>query len=109
MSENDFLKTFGRRPLYYNLINKLPVPVEDIVDWDVELKDRIIKQETIQDIFISTVFLGIDHAVFGKPILFETMIFGGELNEYQTRCCTYDEAEEMHQDAVEKVKLTINK
>lgn len=53
-------------------------------------------------VWVSTVFLGLDHA-FGRqgpPILFETMIFGGEHDQYQTRCATWDEAEAMHEVAV---------
>lgn len=51
---------------------------------------------------ISTVFLGIDHA-FGldeRPVLFETMVFGGQFNECQWRYSTWDEAEEGHAQVV---------
>jgi hypothetical protein len=49
---------------------------------------------------VSTVFLGLDHA-WGKgpPMLFETMIFGGEHDQYQERCSTWEQAEEMHRRA----------
>jgi hypothetical protein len=63
--------------------------------------------EAIGVISVSTIFLGIDHARRGPPILFETMIFdaeGGIFNGYQTRCCTWDEAMQMHADAIEHVK-----
>jgi len=67
----------------------------------------IVKQEMIGDIKISTVFLGVDHSFdfLGDhiPIVFETMIFGGEHNDYQTRCATWDQALEMHQTAVDIV------
>lgn len=36
-------------------------------------------------------------------MLFETMIFGGKLDEFQDRCCT-DEAEAMHAEAVRLVR-----
>ena len=36
----------------------------------------------------------------GPPILFETMIFGGTLNEFQNLCSTWAEAEAMHNLAV---------
>ena len=46
---------------------------------------------------VSTVFLGLDHAFDGgTPLLFETMIFGGEHDEYQERYATWDEAEAGH-------------
>ena len=58
------------------------------------------------EIMISTVFLGIDHRFGdeGEPILFETMIFGGEHDEYQIRCSTWEQAEANHEIAVRKVR-----
>ena len=63
----------------------------------MENKNRIVKQEEVKDVSISTVFLGLDHR-FGKgePLLFETMIFGGKEDGYQNRCTTWEQAEEMH-------------
>ena len=93
----------------YILVNKEPINCMDLMKWGewMEKRDRIIKQEYVGKIFISTVFLGIDHA-FGvgkKPILFETMIFKDQKNQdYQTRCATYDEALKMHKKAVKLVK-----
>jgi len=61
-------------------------------------------------IAISTIFLGIDHrfAGTGPPILFETMIFGNnlpeELQDYQRRCCTWEEAEKQHLTALREIK-----
>lgn len=98
---------------YYKLVNKLPVPCS-LLEWAATYgmkkdKNRVIKQERHRikgkKVFISTVFLGLDHA-WGhgsRPILFETMIFGGKYSEYQDRCCTYEEAEDMHEKAVNLV------
>lgn len=47
---------------------------------------------------VSTVFLGLDHA-FGRtarPVLFETMIFGGPEDGDQRRWCTEEEAQRGH-------------
>lgn len=58
---------------------------------------------------ISTVFLGIDHA-FGRskgPILFESMIFGGEKSEWQERYSTWDQAEMGHKLIVAKIDTLI--
>lgn len=55
---------------------------------------------------VSTVFLGLDHGhgFTREPLLFETMIFGkGNLDNYQTRCATWDEAVEMHKEAIELI------
>ena len=53
---------------------------------------------------VSTVFLGIDHNFGeGKPLLFETMVFGGKLDEETERYSTWEEAVEGHNHMVEKV------
>jgi len=60
---------------------------------------------------VSTVFLGLDHGhgFTGRPLLFETMIFGQGVGDgYQTRCSTWDEAVQMHKDAIEWVKAGCN-
>lgn len=63
-----------------------------------------VKRETVGEFDISTVFLGLDHSWGdGPPLLFETMIFGGEHDGYQDRCSTWAEAEAMHAKAVEHV------
>ena len=54
------------------------------------------------DVMVSTVLLTIDHNWTGNgpPIIFETMIFGGEHDQYQERYATKAEAEEGHDRAV---------
>lgn len=53
---------------------------------------------------VSTVFLGLDHRHFGEgpPVLFETMVFGGEgwSEESCDRYSTWQEAEAGHARAV---------
>ena len=70
-----------------------------------ENANRHVAKTKIDDITISTVFLGLNHG-FGKgpPLLFETMIFGGNFNYDMWRYSTWDEAEKGHQKAVEKVR-----
>ena len=68
--------------------------------------DRHVGNDKIGEVQVSTVFLSINHdfAEQGEPILFETMVFGGEHDEFQSRCCTWDQAEEMHKRACEMVR-----
>lgn len=65
---------------------------------------RIVKQEKIGHLSVSTVFLGIDHSFtwhYKAPVVFETMIFGlSDDEEYQERYCTWAEAEVGHARAV---------
>lgn len=56
---------------------------------------------------ISTVWLGIDHGFgLGKEI-FETMVFGGNINGHQRRYATELEALTGHNEVVELVKETL--
>lgn len=99
---------------YYTLdANKNIVGTNDICEWGefFHSKDRFLAVEIIDTIKISTVFLGMDHGSpydKGPPVLFETMIFGGELNGEQERYCSYDEAMAGHKIMVERVKATLN-
>lgn len=86
---------------------KRPKLVASIEEWGrfYETADSIVKQEEIGGVRISTVFLGIDHQFGdGPPILFETMIFGGEHDQYQDRCSTWKQAEDMHEKACAMVR-----
>lgn len=88
------------------LRDRKPVPV-DIIAWAswFESADRFVRQDTIGDVRISTVFLGIDHQFGdGPPLIFETMIFGGEHDQYQDRCSTWQQAEDMHARACALVR-----
>ena len=60
----------------------------------------------IDDVVISTVFLGLDYRVSrrGPPLLFETRVFGGSLDRFQNRCATWDKAEAMHAEIVAFVR-----
>lgn len=65
---------------------------------------RRVARDTIGDVTISTVFLGLNHNFGeGPPILFETMIFDGGDDERQWRYSTRDEALAGHAAAVRLV------
>jgi len=98
---------------YFNLDENNNVVECEQKDWcDLyETKDgqerRRVGWDEVNGFEVSTVFLGLDHGhgYTGRPLLFETMIFGnGELDNYQTRCSTWDEAVKMHQEAIELAK-----
>jgi len=77
-------------------------------EWSKIIKDidaRRVCFTRLDKYEVSTVFLGLDHGYgfHGKPILFETMVFGPALEQYQTRCENYSEAIGMHTEAVEWV------
>ena len=58
------------------------------------------------DAAVSTVFLGLDHRwePDGPPVLYETMIFGGEHDGDMDRYCTRDAAEAGHADLVGQLR-----
>ena len=89
----------------YILEGKKPKLIKDVLEWArwFENADRsVAKTDLPDDVRVSTVFLGLDHSFGGgTPILFETMIFGGEHNDYQKRYATWEEAEAGHLRAVE--------
>jgi len=66
---------------------------------------KAVKQDKIGDVFISTVFLGLNHAWNSDiPVLWETMIFGGEHDQYQDRYTSYEDALEGHKKALDLIK-----
>lgn len=93
----------------YNLVN-----LNSLEEWIEQTKKlaekRIIGRNHVfvndERIFVSTVFLGIDHSFsnHGEPILFETMVFGGINDQYQNRYCTFREACNGHLQVLEQIK-----
>jgi len=74
-------------------------------EWFEKIESRHVAREKIGDAEISTVFLGIDHSFGqGPPLLFETMVFGGALDQEQDRCTNWEEAETMHAAMCERVR-----
>lgn len=68
-----------------------PMAESDLYTWGKWLqnaKNKVVKKEDIGDSKVSTVFLGLDHS-FGEssePVLWETMVFGGNMDQSQERC-----------------------
>jgi hypothetical protein len=55
---------------------------------------------------VSTVWIMLDHNFFGgKPLIFETMVFGGRLDQFQLRYSTEAEALAGHAMMVDAVRL----
>jgi hypothetical protein len=99
------IDSFQGRPVYFKLEGKAAVPCSPL-EWGRDYDDvnaRTVARTFIGTLWVSTVFLGLDHS-FGDsdyPALFETMIFDDNDDRYQTRCSTWAEAEAMHAVAVE--------
>ncbi len=94
----------------YILEGHKPVSCPDILEWARWFQTgdaaRRVAEDFVGDVRISTVFLGIDHSFsrVGPPVLFETMVFAGPLDEEQDRYCTWDEAVAGHAAMLARVK-----
>ncbi len=62
---------------------------------------KILKIKRWEPIYISTVFLGLDHSFGeGPPLLFETLVFGGKHDQEMNRYSTKKEAMKGHEEIV---------
>lgn len=102
----------------YILKDKEPIPEGDTTKWALwfQKANTRVGETFVGKWRISTVFLGIDYNMFGKPHLFETMVFerepkikelfGREMSvaesrdELTRRYATWEEAERGHREIV---------
>lgn len=96
----------------YVLDGHTPVPEPDLFKWGRWLEEaraeRRVARDQIGEAEVSTVFLALDHAWTGDvPILFETMVFGGERDGDQARYSTWDEAEAGHRRIVDELRSAL--
>ena len=96
--------------MHYKLEGKIPVEctVTEWAEW-YETNDRRVGKHEVGNCRISTVFLGIEHGFdeHGTPILFETIVFsdlGDDLDDWQFRYTTYEQAETGHAATVEALE-----
>lgn len=87
--------------------NGEPVRVDDFLEWAKWLAahERIHRHvrytQISADIYVSTMFIGIDHGWWSpKPVLWETMIFGGPNDLYCDRYTSREDAIRGHEKAV---------
>jgi hypothetical protein len=103
-------------PQYYVLCGHTPIAADTLM-WEHAVAKRtegcaagndpfrVARTEINDKCAVSTVFLGLDHQWGeGDPILFETMIFGGPLDQEMWRYETWDQAERGHEDAVTEAR-----
>lgn len=99
------------RPLFYRLDEQLvarPLSVTAFFERSAltgEALATLVKATYVLDhrasrMLVSTVFLGVDHALDGEPVLFETMILGGALHGTTWRYSTHQQAESGHEKVV---------
>jgi len=80
-----------------------PQPVDDVLTWArwFETAERTVASDHVGDVHVSTVFLALDHAFgVGPPVLWETMIFGGALDQECWRYTSREAAIAGHAEAL---------
>ena len=79
-------------------------PESDLMVWArwFETADRHLAVKMIGEVKVSTVFLGMDHNFdeTGPPLLWETMVFGGPLDQEQRQYTTREQAVAGHYEVV---------
>ena len=93
--------------MYYKLDKNKKVVKATLQEFSEIFKDsnaRTVKKTKVGVSEVSTVFLGMDHG-FGsaKPIVFESMVFGGNNDGMQRRYSTWDEAVKGHNEIVDEL------
>lgn len=94
-----------------------PVEEPDLRKWAMWLGgngNRRLKEDRVGPLWVSTIFLGIDHNFTGNgpPVLWETMIFGdddGWSEHYCDRYSSREAAYEGHRKAVEHARAVVAK
>lgn len=94
--------------LYYILEGHTPVLCDSTTwaTWFEKAKEeRIVARTKTPNGTVSTVFLGLDHAYGsnGPPMIFETLVMDGPLEDEMDRYSTWEEAEAGHASMVERV------
>lgn len=102
------------RVIQYILNGKRPEACGDLLRWArwIETAERHVASTQIGDVWVSTVFIGLDHNFFGEgpPVLFETLAFVNHQSAETlafARYSTWEEAEAGHGAAVSIAKAAI--
>lgn len=98
------------------------VPCDDLEVWGAWFersskdRSRVIAADKDEgpdgsEIFVSTVFLGLDHnfSGTGPPVLWETLVFGGPLADEMARYRSREAALAGHQEICARVRLALLK
>jgi hypothetical protein len=101
---------------FYKLEGKTTVPVtsEEFFLWAATHPDErhaVVSQVGFKDgssgdeVSVSTVFLGVNHRFIPgqAPLVFETMVFGGTMDNSQWRYSTWEEAEAGHERVLQQL------
>ncbi|HJY45276.1 MAG TPA: hypothetical protein VJ301_11690 [Propionibacteriaceae bacterium] len=99
-----------RRRYYILDGDHVAIPV-DVLTWArwLETADRHVGRTVLDGVVVSTVFLGLNHSYGDRHAarhIFETMVFGGPLDEECERYATWAQAEAGHAAMVARVQAS---
>lgn len=78
--------------LWYDREGKA-IGVADMVRLCRDHDYRLVARDFVGKVEVCTVWLGFDHSFRGRePVLFETVVFGGRMDQYHRRYTTEDQA-----------------
>ncbi len=98
---------YDREGNVYHLDIRDPVDLR-LASWLRDPDYRRVKWEEVGEAHVSTVLLNIDHGYGdGPPLIFETMVFGGDLDGECWRYSTEAEAIAGHEAVVTLVSLAV--
>jgi hypothetical protein len=105
---DEAVETIHGRPMNYILDGHTPVPASSKKwsEWFENTDLRRVKEDNVEGIRVSTVFMGVDIGWEGPPMLYETMVFWVPPHRgagYQERYSSWEEAEAGHDRAVKTV------
>lgn len=111
MNINEIIEPFHGRYILDDDGN--PIPEPDLIKWAKWIEnnnDRQIRKTCINGVYVSTVFLGLDHTFLEEgPILWETMEFNGKHDQYMWRYATREEAIKGHEYVCNGIRKRFNK
>lgn len=103
----------------YILKDKIAYPCDSLQEWAefMECGERRVAETSIENVWVSTIFLGLNHNFGGgEPLLFETMVFMREegalsSNDFEPmfRTSNWGDAEQAHKKMVERMEAKLEK
>lgn len=93
----------------YILDGDTPVECDNLLKWGQWMENHNNRRVDLWEkngVKVSTVFLGLDHNWNddGPPVLWETMVFGGDFDQHQQRYTSAKDARDGHQEVVRMVE-----
>lgn len=83
--------------------------IEDVLEWARMQDDghKRLAEDRVGGLWVSTIWMGIDHSLGGPPLIFETMVFDWEgkiFDEYTARYSTEMQAQIGHTYTVTRIR-----